>query len=168
MFTQCDVAEVLKTLHEDYVPFELEKLRDAVAIFLNKFRSLPPNERVAIRDQVGPLHGAKLLRCSQELAARAVRNNSADDVALGLLAVALEGIQSDPRSAALSLCLLHHSAVKLGSDPVPLFTEAAAHGTTKAREFMIGYFAKGERNIRAYRIAEGYGPHGFYYEVVAS
>jgi len=168
MLDQSNVSEITNVLRKDYVPFEVEKLRDALAIFLAQYSELPQHERAAIRSRFGPQHGAKLLRCAQELAIRAIRCNAIDDVALGLLAVALEGIRSDFRNTVVSLCLLHHSAVKLGSDPVPLFHRAAAFGTPKTRNFILEYLRKGDKDIRAFAMEEGQGPNGFDYVVVSA
>jgi hypothetical protein len=168
MINQNDVSQMLNALRKDSVPFEVEKLRDDLASFLGKYRQLTQQERIAIRGQFGPQHGAKLLRCAQELAVRAVRNNAVDDVALGLLAVALEGVQSDFRNTVVSLCLLHHSAIKLGSNPVPLFHQAADFGTPKARDFILEYLQKGDKDIRSFAMEEGQGPNGFDYLVIAA
>lgn len=168
MINQNDVLELLKVLRNDYVPFEVEKLRDRLATFLDQYRQLPQQERISIHNQVGPAHGESILRCAQELAVRAVRNNAIDDVALGLLAVALEGVQSDFRNTVVSLCLLHHSAVKLAFNPVPLFHQAADFGTPKARDFILDYLQKGDKDIRAFAMEEGQGPNGFDYLVIAA
>jgi hypothetical protein len=168
MINQNDVSQMLNALRKDSVPFEVEKLRDDLASFLGQYRQLTQQERIAIRGQFGPQHGAKLLRCAQELAVRAVRNNAIDDVALGLLAVALEGVQSDFRNTVVSLCLLHHSAIKLGSNPVPLFHQAADFGTPKARDFILEYLQKGDKDIRSFAMEEGQGPNGFDYLVIAA
>lgn len=167
MLSQSEVSEILKVLRKEHIPFEVEQLRDQFAFFIDQYRQLGQTERVAIRDQFGPEHGAKMLRCAQELAVRAVRNNSADDVALGLLAVVLEGVQSDFRNTVVALCLLHHSAKKLGVNPVPLFHQTAACGTDKARDFMLQYLHKGDKDIRAMAMEESYGPNGFDYAVIA-
>jgi hypothetical protein len=167
MMSQNEVSEMLQALRKEYLPFEVEILRDQLAAFLHQYRQLGQSERVAIHGQFGPEHGAEMLRCAQELAVRGVRSNSADDVELGLLAVALERVQSDFRNMVVSLCLLHHSAKKLGVDPVPLFHNAAAYGNNKARDFMLQYLQKGDKNIRAIAMEESYGPNGFDYVVIA-
>ena len=107
-----------------------------------------------------------MLRCANRLAVRAVRNSAVNDVALGLLAVALEGVQSDFRNSLVSLCLLHHSAIKLGSNPAPLFLQAADFATAKTRDFIIGYLQTGAKDIHAFGFAEGQDTEGFCYEVV--
>ena len=168
MINSNDVSEILRVLRREHIPFEPEKLRDQVANFLVQYRQLAQPERITIRNQFGPQYGGKLLRCAEELAVRAIRNNAVDDVALGLLAVALEGVQSDFRTTVTGLCLLHHSAVKLGVDPVPLFQHAADFGTAKARDFILEYLRIGEKDIRAFRRVESQGPDGFHYEVVAA
>ena len=108
-----------------------------------------------------------MLRAAVGLAVRAVRNRSVDDLDLGLLAVALEGVQSDAFEAVLTLALLYHSAEKLGENPVPHFTHAATYGTAESREVILGFLVKGDKNIRAFGMGETYGPNGFDYEVVA-
>jgi hypothetical protein len=166
MLSENNLSHLLKALTRDHIPFELDSLADELAVFLRQYRQLPQNEQITIRAAFGPQQGGRILRCASRLAARAVRNSAIDDVALGLLAVVLEGVQSDFRNTVLSLCFLYHSSTKLGFDPVPLFYQAADFGTDKARDFILGYLQKGSKHIREFGFEEGQGPEGFYYESV--
>ena len=122
MISQNDIVEILEVLRKDHVPFLVDQVRDQVANCFKMYRQLTQGEQLAIRGQFRPQHGAKLLRSAQELAVRAVRNNCPDDVAIGLLVVAVEGVQSDYRNTVLSLCLLHHVYKNWQSIQILFFT----------------------------------------------
>ena len=165
MIDPTQIAALLKSLERGSIPYDVERVRDEFALFLKEFVLLPRNEQLLLRNQFGPQHGAKMLRAAQELAVLAVRNHEAENVQEGLLGVALEGIQSDFRNSVLSLCLLHHSAMKLGESPVRLFTDAASYAMPKVRDFILEYLRNGQKDLKAFRIAEDYGPTGFDYIV---
>ncbi len=165
MIDQVEFTNLLRMLHYDDAPFDVDKTRDQLANYLEKYPDQTPKDRKNIRDTFGPEHGAKLLRCAQELAVRAVRNKSPHDIFLGALAVALEDIRSDFRNTVVSLCLLHHSAIKLGIDPAIEFYNAADYGSERTRQFIHQYLQSGEKDIRAMAMEETYGQDGFDYKV---
>jgi hypothetical protein len=166
MHTEPYITSTLRILHNDYSPFDVGVILNELLAFLQKYRIMHRGEQLRIRQCIQPEHGLTLLRCAQGLAARAVRYNHPDDVALGLLAVALEGVRADCREAVVALCLVHHSSRRIGVDPEPLFHEAVAHGTATAREFMLSYLRDGSKDIRAMGLAEGWGSDGFDYHVI--
>lgn len=163
MVSHNEVTDMVNKLRKEYIPFEIDKLCDQFALFLDNYKKLSYNERINIRNQFGPQHGAKILRCAQEFATRAVRFNNSNDILLGLMAIALEGIQSDFRDAVIAMCLLHHSAKKMSIDPIPLFQQAVTYGNNIAHDFMLKYLQNGNKDIGAMGMEEGFGPNGFDY-----
>jgi len=92
------------------IPFHIEAVEDQITGFLNVYRKLPENERSAVRTRLGPDNVRGLLHYAVRRAEEAVRDKSVSAIQLGLLAVALEGVQEDYRDTIVVLCLLHHSA----------------------------------------------------------
>jgi hypothetical protein len=163
MLSGQDIQEMTKLLDEANIPFRFEVSRHQITNFLRQWQQMPKGERSSIWDRFGPQHGSRLLFYASRMAEQAVRDHSAEWVELGLLAVALEGTRYDFRYSVVSLCLLYHSAMKINSDPSILFRQAASYGDEGTSDFILGYLAKGEKDIRAMRIEESDGPDGFRY-----
>lgn len=150
-------------LRRDHIPFQVEEVRDEVAVVMAQYLQMSAEEQLAFQYRLNIEHGAKLLRAAQELAARAIRNQSAEDVKLGLLAVTLEGIRNDYRETCLALCLLYNSAKKLGLEPQSLFRHMAEYGNSNTKKFILEYLKDGSKSLADFAIAENYGPNGFDY-----
>jgi hypothetical protein len=163
MITQSELQEIEDLLDREHVPFVFDKARDRMTRFLEDYEQLPESERATVRSRFGPQHGGRLLQYACDMAVRAVRERSARDLERGLLAIAFEGTRGEPFREISTLCMLHHSAQKIGIDPVPLFREAARYGSERSRDFILDYLANGTKDIRMVRLEEAEGPEGFRY-----
>ncbi|MGA2585318.1 MAG: hypothetical protein ABSG31_18775, partial [Tepidisphaeraceae bacterium] len=112
MITQSELKEMEEQLDKKYIPFVFDKVRDRITTFLENYKRLPQVEQEEIRSRFGPQHGNRLLYFAWNMAECAVREQSAKDVELGLLAVAFEGTRRERLKEISTLCMLYHSAQK--------------------------------------------------------
>jgi hypothetical protein len=156
-----EIQELAQLLRKDHISFVFDAVRDRITRLLEHYQQLPESEREAVRAQFGPDHASKLSYYAGKMAVDAVRKNSIQSIKLGLLAAAMDGGQYDQRVTLPNLCMLHHSAKKIGADPASLFTDAAAYGSDSARDLILQYLARGNKDIRAFRLEEAYGREAF-------
>lgn len=158
------LANMLKILDQEFIPFEREKWADQVFQFLREYQEEPKHLRDPIIQRYESRHEARLTRYGCMLAERAIRCGVPADVLLGLISIALGSSHIDDyRYIIVSMCLLHHSAIKIGADPADLFHQAVEYGNEPAKDFMLRYLAHGEKRIGAMAMEEAMGPNGFEY-----
>ena len=158
-----DLPTVLGLLHQRSIPIQFDAIRARVPDLLERFRQADPAYRAELRARITPEHGSRLVWFARDAAVQAVRPHSSAPIILGLLAVALEGVKFDFRDTVTTLCLLYHSAMKIGVDPVPLFQEAASYAGERAAKFILDYLATGDKRIEAIGMKEEDGSEGFDY-----
>jgi len=81
-----------------------------------------------------------------------------EDVSLitpGLLAVILEDVASDFRDTVTSLCVLNHSAQKLGADLRDVWQALRQYASAETAEFIEGWFQVGCKDIKVMGYEEG-------------
>jgi len=156
-----EVEELARLLRKDHIPFMFDAVRDRITRMLEHYQQLPESERGPLRAQFGPNQASKLSYYAGKMAEDGVRKNSIQSIKLGLLAAAMDGGQYDYRNTVTNLCMLYHSAKKLGFDPTPLFTDAAGYGDERARDLILQYLAQGNKDIRAFGLEEDYGHEAF-------
>ena len=128
--------------------------------FIDYFRAADPLEQQALRDQMPPQYYGILRAFASRVACRAVQRKSIADVERGLVALALEGGRWDYRYTLMRLCLLHHSAAKLGADVDGLFRKAAALGHESGNKLLLGYLARGQKRLEPMGFKEGVDEKG--------
>jgi hypothetical protein len=84
--------------------------------------------RAALRERITPRAASTLSAYAERIASHAVRLHDADVLRRALLAAAIGWYHEDPRESMLILPLFHDAATRLGVDPAPLFSDAAAAG----------------------------------------
>jgi hypothetical protein len=144
-------------------PFNEDEFMSTITSFLDFFQHSNANNQQMIRQELGPAHWSGLLGYATRAASRAIRTQSIEDVERGLVALALEGGSGDFRYTVSTLCLLHHSAIKLGADVDALFHQAAALGRDSGKQLLLGYLARGDKRIEAMAFKEGASEEGFEY-----
>lgn len=97
-----------------------------MSCLIQRFIQSSDEERTFIRSIFSDKHSFAFIGFSQRMAVLAVRKRSEKYLFEGLIAHVIEGGKFDWRENVLVLSLLYHSAVKIGADPVALFTRAAA------------------------------------------
>lgn len=109
------------------------------------------------RDEVGFLFGIAF-SCAQDC----VRGWSATDLTDGLLALIIEDKQEDFRRTLMHLCLLNHTAVKLGSDLQMVYEQLRVHAFPEMASFLDNWFHEGTKDIGMMGYAEGFSKDGRY------
>lgn len=76
---------------------------------------------------------------AHDMALRAVRENRAEYLRMGLLALVIEDARRDSRDTLFPLALLYHSASKLGTDVTQLFLWAASMATARMEHVLVEF-----------------------------
>jgi hypothetical protein len=147
-------------LLEEWRPCDPDRLVPAVTPLIDLFRKNNTGDQANIRQRIESKHFGRLRGYATRIASRAVRTHSVEDVERGLVASALEGGRYDYRYTLMTLCLLYHSAQKLGADPDGLFQRAAALGDAPSQQFLLNYLADGSKSIEAMGYREGVDENG--------
>ncbi len=166
-----DLKNLLDSLiddeHMDYssqpIPCELDYV---VGNLVSLYKRLSPEERETVRSLISERNSYTLLAFAERMAALGVREKSRERLLDGLLALILENYNADWRDNVTKLAPLYHSAVKIGTDPQGLFTEAASYDNNEVAE-VIREFPQREpdnRSLEAFAYREHYGVDGFRYK----
>ena len=83
-----------------------------------------------------------------------------------MLAILIENRQNDGRETIRKLCLLTHSADKIGVQIESVFAEVKEFGTPETVKVFDNYFRSGCRDIEAMGYAEIVDEDGFRYETL--
>ncbi len=102
-----------------------DPLDDRISSLINEWRSLPADKRAVESKTITEEQNATLLAFSERMASMAVRMKSQDLVVLGLLALGVDGWQTDWRENTLLLCLHFDASKKIGITPEITFGNAA-------------------------------------------
>lgn len=157
-----ELTDGLDALSND-APINLDLRLSLITHLIDYVRSAKELDRVAIRSKLGREHFEWLHGYALQMSMRAVRSQSIVDIRRGLTALALECGRDDDRETTSTLCLLHHSALKLFANPDLLFHEAASFGDNEGRNFLLGYLENGSKSIDSMGLKEGYDSDGFVY-----
>jgi len=147
------------------------KLSDLLRYYID----LPYGERAPILQEFRNL-GAGLGHNGGGYAELAIRQQSAEMIRFGVLCVILSapvgagswGLRhvADPRVLAADLCLLYHSAEKLGLDAPAFFREVVEqYGDESARNHIEEYLKQGRVDIAKFGYYEAKSDEGFAYWV---
>jgi hypothetical protein len=145
--------------------FRQENL-SAMEALLDAYPTMPPESRQRVDSRVTPQTGWDLICRARSFAERAVREKSAAHLFRGITALVVEQLTEAPRDNLRALCLLHHSALKIGLDPNHLFRFAEKFAKPEVAAFLMGYLAEGEKDITAMGYVESSDADGFRYENV--
>ena len=107
------------------------------------------------RDESGLLFGA-----ARSGSVDAVLRSDPFKLQLGLLALIIENLNEDYRESLMELCLLDHSAHKLGVVLDDMFDDVRAYASEKVESLFDTYLREGERNIEAMGFVEDVDRHG--------
>jgi hypothetical protein len=128
------------------VPLDLA-LRD----FVRGYRRLGADERESVRHSVSFDEAYTLLAFARRSAVFALRAAGVEAVADGLAAcAAIEVERTDYRDVLVAIALLHHSAVRTGSETGRLLTDTGKTGEPALRELIDGFLARSaaEQDLR--------------------
>lgn len=110
------------------------------------------------REESGLLFGIAM-----SAAVWAVRESAPERLRFGVLALLVENKTEDFRETLMHLCLLNHSAEKLGVNLEPVYREVRPVASPETAELLDSYFREGERNISAMGYEEIMEKDGFGY-----
>ncbi len=104
-----------------------------------------------------------LLAIAHGQAVWAVRESMPGELRYGLVALILEDRREDWRETLRHLCLLNHSAARLGVSLETIYQELKPLASPETARLFNGYFEGGERDIRAMGYKEDSTADGFVY-----
>ncbi|MGA2497270.1 MAG: hypothetical protein ABSH20_05990 [Tepidisphaeraceae bacterium] len=130
---------------------------------LDEAIALPESTRHALMHDLTPEDSTLLLGIASGKAVCAVREGTPDELRYGLIALILEDRRHDWRETLRLLCLLNHSAGKLGVNLEAIYQGLKPLASTETAHLISGYFEGGERDIRAMGYKEDTSPDGFIY-----
>jgi hypothetical protein len=125
--------------------------------------SLDPKERIALMNQITRDESGLLFGIAMSAAIWSVRESAAGRLSFGLLALILENRREDWRETLMHLCVLNHSANKLGVDLSRTYLEVRKLATPETAALMDAYFQSGERDLAAMGYIEFEDGDGFGY-----
>jgi hypothetical protein len=107
-----------------------------------------------------------LLNAARGLSILAVRENRAEHLRYGLLALLLEGARSDSQETVSYLSLLNHSAAKIGASLMPIFVALGARSFANAGALIERFLSKSEpaKAISLFGFQEIQRSNGFDYK----
>jgi hypothetical protein len=130
---------------------------------LDEVLSLSDDARQAIMQKVPREESGFLLGVAHGMSETAVRESRAGRLKYGVIAIILENRHDDWRETLIHLCLLNHSANKLGVNLQAVYAELRQYATPETADLMDAFFQEGEKSIAAMGYAENNGPEGFAY-----
>jgi len=122
---------------------------------LDEVVELPESDRSQLRRSLTREEIGFLFGIATGCAIDAIRYRCIDDLRDGLLALIIEAMQEDPRETVRHLCLLHHSAAKLGLDLAEVYEPLRRYASQDMRELIEGWFHEGTKDIGMMGYAEG-------------
>lgn len=152
--------EMALSFLEEYRQCNPDELVQRATPFIDYFKYGKTDDQQMIRQNLLPKYFGRLRGYATLIASRAINTRLIEDIDRGLLACALEGGRYDSRCTLITLCLLHHSAKKLGADPNILFDNAIALGTEFGKQLLLDYLVSGNKNIEAMGYREGVDENG--------
>lgn len=139
-----------------------------ISELINVFMQAAHDERLRMINNMQGENSGFLFAFGERMAALAVREHSGQRLLEGLVALVLEDYKFDPRDNIVCLAPLYHSAVKIGVDPVSLFTKATSYAKNEAADAIAHFPSRPPelRSLESMGYKESYGPDGFRYEVI--
>src|SRR5215469_16653237 len=117
-----------------------QRAREGIANLCKLFEKSSYEMKKEITGKVVPEISFLFLVFSELMANTAVRRGEKQRIVQGLEAVAIENCVFDARDSALRLALLHHSALKIGTDPEELIRFVAAFALETAKKNLFEPF----------------------------
>lgn len=133
------------------------KLLDAVAPLAHAFVAAAEGDRSRAGAKLNSDALFILKTFASYMPILAVRWQAPELIRLGLTALTMVGAEGDVRDSVFYLAALHYSAVKLGVDPVKLFSDLSTLApSTSLREEMRSFPLRppGTRDLGAFRLCE--------------
>ena len=146
------------------IPCELDKdLLSIVELFINS----PDQDREFIAHYLNATHASLLLALSERLASLSVRENSGQHLLDGLIALIAGAKKNDIRDSIAILSLHYNSAVKIGIDPINLFSGAASYSDTEIGKTILEFPLRAQqcKDLKAFSYVESSSPDGFIYKL---
>lgn len=141
-------------------------LDNDISRLINRYVRVTAEEQAFIKDTFTDKNSFAFIGFSERMACLAVREKKEKYLVEGLVAHAIEGGKFDTRENILVLSLLYHSAIKIGADPIPLFTQASqlAEGEIAGVIAHFPYRKPEDRSIQAMGYEESKDQDGFRYK----
>lgn len=133
---------------------------DIVNQMAQQILSLKEIERISLLKTISRDESGLLFGIARSAAEDSVIENNPSKLRLGLLALIFENLTEDYRESLMRLCLLDHSAKKLGILLEDLFDDVRASASEKVITLFDTYFREGERNIEAMGFVEDVDRNG--------
>ncbi|MFI5380845.1 MAG: hypothetical protein ACHRHE_16220 [Tepidisphaerales bacterium] len=130
---------------------------------LDEALRLPDPARYALMRNLTHEDSILLLGIAQGEAVWAVRESMPGELRYGLIALILEDRREDWRETLRHLCLLNHSAGKLGVSLETVYQGLKHLASAETVRLINGFFEGGERDIRAMGYKEDTSADGFVY-----
>lgn len=159
-----DVKHALKRAKEHGAQSEgRAQYRALTERMLDEVSHMPPAERIRVIEQLTRDESGLLFGIATSAAIWSVRESMPERLRYGLLALLFENQREDFRETLMRLCLLQHSADKLGVDLQKLFLDVQEFASPEMRTLFESYFDEGERDISAMGYEEFDDGEGFGY-----
>ena len=139
---------LLPRLGPDNAGYGLRPLPDPLDEELSRFVAVylasSPDEREALVAQLTPVHTQFLTAFGERMASFAQELGSPTPLRDGLVALGIAAARQYHKEIIPVLALIDDSARELGSDPAPLFADAAAAVTPPAPDWLLDFPARPE------------------------
>jgi hypothetical protein len=145
---------MIHQMRRDHLPYYPEEIAIAAESGLNELLQSSDSDYNHMIDEIAEIERARLIRAAGILSEIAVRKNDPHLIVLGLLGVGIEEQVDDYRHSLVTLCMLHHSAVKLGVDAIELFNWACSRCSDKSKAFILGYISHDDKRLSAFMLEE--------------
>jgi hypothetical protein len=145
---------MIHQMRRDHLPYYPEEIAIAAESGLNELLQANESDYSHMISGLTEIERAHLIRVAGILSEIAVRKNDPHLIVLGLLGVGIEEQVDDYRHSLVTLCMLHHSAVKLGVDATELFNRACSRCSDKSKAFILGYLSRGDKRLSSFMLEE--------------
>ncbi|MGD9646685.1 MAG: hypothetical protein AB7U73_13310 [Pirellulales bacterium] len=121
---------------------------------------LPESDRLALMSNIQHDECPYLIGIAREAAIAAIRDKAPQKLQIGLLALLIENCTDDYRVTLTRLCMLDHSARRIGVDLEDEFRDIRWFATPPTAELFDSYFRGGDRNLATFGYQEVETPDG--------
>jgi len=144
------------------IPNEKDRL---ITELLERWVALDERERQIAASKISDKQAQILRAYSERMASAAVRERDARRIFFGLVALGLDGWNSDWRENVIILALLHDSAQRIDANPVEVIAKAASLLAPSASVQMEDFLSRSahDRSIEAMGYESGRDVDGFRY-----
>jgi hypothetical protein len=130
---------------------------------LDQITSLNAIELVELVNNLSRVESGFLQGIARSMAIKSVREANSGDLRYGIIALVIEDRRDDWRETLVKLCLLNHSAEKLGANLESIYLSVRFLATPETALLIDSYFKSGERDIHAMGYREDTSSEGFTY-----